>query len=391
MATVVADAAPPRQPVQPATTPPILRAVLFASCCVLIGVVWDISWHQSIGRDTFFSPPHLAIYLGGVVAGLACGWVVLRASFGGGDAAATVSFWRFFRGPLGAWVSIWGAIAMLTSAPFDDWWHGAYGLDVKILSPPHALLAAGIGAISLGALLMAVSLQNRATDPRLHRRLALYTVVAAGLFLLMDGILSTEFHYRIYMHLPGFYVSAAIGFPVVLTAAARAADVRWPALGTALVYSAVTLLMMWILPLFPAEPRLAPINVPVTRMVPPSFPLLLVVPALAIDLLLRRWGTRPRWQLALAAGLLFGVTFVAAQWPFAEFLMSDAAQNPIFAGDNFPYQVSQRSSYYRRVFVDGGGSAWSAFGSSLVSGSLYAIPSAWVGLFLGDGMRRVRR
>ena len=33
---------------------------------------------------------------------------------------------------------------MITSAPFDNWWHEAYGLDVKILSPPHMLLAAGI-------------------------------------------------------------------------------------------------------------------------------------------------------------------------------------------------------------------------------------------------------
>ena len=48
-----------------------------------------------------------------------------------------VRFWGF-RAPLGAWVAIWGAFAMLTSAPFDDWWHNAYGLDVKVLSPPHS-------------------------------------------------------------------------------------------------------------------------------------------------------------------------------------------------------------------------------------------------------------
>jgi len=32
---------------------------------------------------------------------------------------------------------------MLASAPFDDWWHNAYGLDVRIISPPHMVLAAG--------------------------------------------------------------------------------------------------------------------------------------------------------------------------------------------------------------------------------------------------------
>ena len=44
-------------------------AALFGSTSIIIGGEWDISWHQSIGRDTFWSPPHLAIYLGGIVAG----------------------------------------------------------------------------------------------------------------------------------------------------------------------------------------------------------------------------------------------------------------------------------------------------------------------------------
>src|SRR5690606_17882495 len=256
--------------------PTLLYTVLFSSACVLVGVLWDISWHQSIGRDTLFSPPHLAIYLGGIVAGVACGWEVLRTSFGkAADRSATVPFWRFFRAPLGAWIVIWGAIAMLTSAPFDDWWHNAYGLDVKILSPPHALLAAGIGAINLGALVMVLAVQNRARTHDVRRRLAFLTVAAAGLLLLMVATITSEYHYRVYMHRPDFYTACAIAFPAVLIAAARAADIRWPAAATAGVYMGVTLTLMWILPLFPAEPRLAPISIQVTHMVPPSFPLLL--------------------------------------------------------------------------------------------------------------------
>ena len=42
----------------------------------MIGVHWDISWHRSIGRDTFWTAPHLAIYLGGVLAGLSSAPVV---------------------------------------------------------------------------------------------------------------------------------------------------------------------------------------------------------------------------------------------------------------------------------------------------------------------------
>src|SRR6516225_4962978 len=140
-----------------------IYAVLFASTSVILGVMWDISWHRTIGRDTFWTPAHLAIYLGGIVAGLTCGWVALHTTFRGTpeERGASVRFWGF-RAPLGAWVCIWGAFAMVTSAPFDDWWHNAYGLDVKIGSPPHMPLAAGTAATRGAPMLMALPSKNRA-------------------------------------------------------------------------------------------------------------------------------------------------------------------------------------------------------------------------------------
>ena len=36
--------------------------------CILVGVYWDISWHMSIGRDTFWTPAHLAIQAGGIIS-----------------------------------------------------------------------------------------------------------------------------------------------------------------------------------------------------------------------------------------------------------------------------------------------------------------------------------
>ena len=44
---------------------------------VIIGAHWDISWHTSIGRDTFWTPAHGAIYLCGVLAGIAFGYFVV--------------------------------------------------------------------------------------------------------------------------------------------------------------------------------------------------------------------------------------------------------------------------------------------------------------------------
>src|SRR5581483_9809103 len=84
----------------------------------VIGAQWDISWHRSIGRDTFWTPAHMAIYLCGIVAGIASAWLILGSTFRR-LTDDTVAMWGF-RGPLGAFLAAWGGVAMLTSAPFDD-------------------------------------------------------------------------------------------------------------------------------------------------------------------------------------------------------------------------------------------------------------------------------
>src|SRR5690349_24716882 len=89
------------------------RAVVVAAACVMVGVYWDISWHMSIGRDTFWTPAHLLIQTGGLIAGIGSGIVVLKTTFRGTatDRATSVNFWGF-RGPLGGWICIWGCGAM---------------------------------------------------------------------------------------------------------------------------------------------------------------------------------------------------------------------------------------------------------------------------------------
>ena len=144
----------------PGTVPWPCLATILAGWLLTIGILWDISWHATIGRDSFWTPAHIAVYLGGTLGGMVCGWIVLRSTFGGRALGppewGTVSVLGF-RGPLGAWISIWGAAAMLLSAPFDDWWHNAYGLDVRIISPPHVVLALGMYHVVLGAVVLAWS------------------------------------------------------------------------------------------------------------------------------------------------------------------------------------------------------------------------------------------
>ena len=308
-----------------ATVPWYVYSVLFASTSVILGVLWDISWHQTIGRDTFWTPAHLAIYVGGVVAGLTCGWLALQTTFAGSqaDRDRAVRFWGFYA-PFGAWVCIWGTFAMLTSAPFDDWWHNTYGLDVKILSPPHVILAAGIGAIQVGAMLMVVAWQNRTRWT--------FAAAAAPVPLQRRTHASQHRHaldriHRALGHAPlallsgvGLRVPIRAGWSRTRVEGALAGDV------VALVYTAITMVMLWLLPLFHGRPLLGPIYVPLDRFLPPDPPLLLVVPAIAIDFLLQRFGRLSNLRLAALMAPAFVATFVAVQWPFADFLMTPWAR-----------------------------------------------------------------
>src|ERR1700742_2779390 len=67
-----------------------------------IGGAWDVSWHRSIGRDTFWTPAHMAIQACGVLAGIMCVWLIAQATFGHDSRlkAASVSVFGL-RAPLG--------------------------------------------------------------------------------------------------------------------------------------------------------------------------------------------------------------------------------------------------------------------------------------------------
>jgi len=348
-------------------------------------VLWDISWHQTIGRDTFWTPAHLAIYLGGVVAGLTCGWLALHTTFAGSAEARaqSVRFWGFMA-PFGAWVCIWGTLAMLTSAPFDDWWHNTYGLDVTILSPPHAVLAAGIGAIQIGAMLMAVALQNRSAGS--DARLIMLYLCSAGLLLVNASIIGSEYLERWGMHQALFYMVACGIFPFFLVSTARASLARWPATTAAVVYTVVKASMIWILPLFAARALLGPIYVQVDRFIPTSFPLMLIAPAVAIDLVIRRIGGGRDWRLAAATGVAFLAVFVPAQWMFATFYVSPTSSNWFFGGHLMPYFVDP--SAQQRWFVL---RPPDSLALGLPIAGLLAVASARLGLWWGNWMSRVRR
>ena len=371
------------------TLPWYLWAAAGAVTSAYIGGYWDISWHRSIGRDTFWSPPHMAIYACGVLAGLSAAYLIFTATFGKQSplAAVSVKIWGF-RGPLGAFICAWGGLAMLVSAPFDDWWHNAYGLDVKIISPPHMVLAAGFFGINFGAIMLMLAFLNRASGASRAglQRMFLYVgsmAVCESLLLKLEYISRPEMHGSL------FYVIVILGTLGIIVALGVGSRHPWGCTIVTTVYTIFGAAFLWILPLFPAQPKLGPVYTPVTHFIPWEFPLLVIVPAFVTDVILRKTaGLRPAAR-ALVTGTAFFATFLFVQWPFANFLMSPSARNWFFGTTYRDYGTPATSLYARFEFVPP--ESTDILVRGLIVAAIVSCLMAYAGILAGRAMQRVQR
>ncbi|MES1205121.1 MAG: hypothetical protein ABUS79_04215 [Pseudomonadota bacterium] len=362
---------------------------LGSSFAAAFGTHWDIAWHRSIGRDSFWTPPHVAIYASAVMAAVAALARILPATFGGAAASSSSSSVRVlgFRGPLGAFVSAWGGGAMLASAPFDDWWHNAYGLDVKILSPPHVVLALGIIALHVGALVMIAGALNRSDGAR-RRTLELLVIVVGGNIVVGLLTLFMEKTVRPFMHLGSFYFVVGLAVVPVLAAVQGATGRRWAATSVAGVYAVFLLGLLWTFPLVPAQPKLGPVLVPVTSLVPPEFPLLLLPAALALDAWTWRRRGRPGPTAVVTGALLFLGVFLLCQWPFASFLMSPPARNFFWGARYFDFWMPASAAYRRYAFLQEPASATAIWLAAALGVTALALGA---GRGVGRWLARLRR
>jgi hypothetical protein len=402
MATSDIALAPADSPLaQAGRTPWYIWLSIAGVTSAMIGVHWDISWHRSIGRDTFWTPAHIAIQLCGVIAGITCGYLILATTFTKSKLRASSINVLGFRGPLGAFVCAWGGFTMITSAPFDDWWHNAYGLDVKILSPPHVLLAIGMVAVEIGALLLVAAQMNRASgvpgntsgENSLETRRGLESLFlyVAGMILVALMVVVFEYTHRVFLHTAICYRVISMLTPIVIAAASRATGRRWAATVVSGVYFVFMLGFLWILPLFPAQPKLGPVMHEVTQFIPEGFPLLIVVPAFLLDWLWPRmdknkWGTAKQ---AVVSGTLFLGSLLAVQWPFADLLQSPLGRNAFFGSIYYDYFQSPQSYAATWRFVPF--ETQSQFRIGLVIALACAMVSMWIGFKAGEWLRRVQR
>ncbi len=117
-----------------------------------LSVYWDAWWHEAIGRESFWIPPHVGIYAG------------LFVSLGG-----FFLLYRLQRGkiPQALWVYAAGVAALVTSGYADEQWHMVYGIEKvgtlsAIWSPTHvaAVLSGIVAALGIISYLSTMTKRN---------------------------------------------------------------------------------------------------------------------------------------------------------------------------------------------------------------------------------------
>ncbi len=168
----------------------LMRIITTALFSAVLAGTWDVWWHGALGRETFWSPPHLLLYASVIVA-------ICSGMYG----------WWWIREK--SW--IWLAVVLLlipASAPFDELWHRIFGVEpvnspLIVWSPPHVLLALAL----VGSFLFLFHHLHRDDDviaKHLLQSVALASVVSLLLFVVSP--LEPIGPY----HLIGFY-GAAVG------------------------------------------------------------------------------------------------------------------------------------------------------------------------------------
>ncbi len=361
--------------------------------CAVLGLHFDIAWHRSIGRDSFWNPAHLVLYSSGVLSATFCCYLVAATTWGHHPELQrhSIRVWGL-RAPLGVFVAGWGGLGVLYDAIFDNWWHNAYGLDVRFTSPPHLLFSLSLWFEMIGGLLLAFSYLNRtAAHPALNRKRLQSIVLYMGALIATAQLFACfSYTWDTRLHTTKPYLAVAIFLPVSLAVMARVTRHRWTCTLLTAIYSVLLIALILILPLFPATPRLGPIYVPVTHFIPPRFPLLVIVPALALDLLWQHSRRLGHLVNALISGVLFILLFAAAEWPFATFLLSPASDNRFFG---------TRYLGFDDLTAPPDASLWTfqmpSHGTHLAAGLCAAAALAALGFYLGssvgDRLRLIRR
>ena len=118
---------------------------------------------------------------------------------------------------------------------------------------------------------------------------------------------------------------------------------------------------------------------------------LLIAPAVAIDMIMRRLGDRNPWFVSLLLGVSFVAVFLAVQWPFGTLQASEIGRSAFLGGSHGDYQnLAEWLVGPRRLWTDDGGWRTTLFRVSTFA-VLAATVSSRLGIARGNFLRRVVR
>ena len=261
------------------------------------GFYTDVAYHVAYGRDeVLFTAPHTAIFVGlcliaaAAVAGIATAHLS-RAEVGVRLSGIQVP-WSLL--PL----LILGSAAVL-GFPIDELWHGQYGVDVTMWSPPHMLMI--MGAAMSGTSVWLVLAEAGVSARSSKRALALHAITAA---LAIQGLMAPlgEFSFGV----PQFQ---QLYHPVIVMIAGGALVAARLVLGRGWTLGVVAIMFV-----LSEVDRMLLLEGAGIGPVETVDPMIWVGSALVVEVVALALGTRRVLRFALAAGLGVGTVGLATEW-----------------------------------------------------------------------------
>jgi len=334
----------------------------------------DMANHWLNKPETFFSPPHAAVYTGVAIMIFGSIWALMRnfparnqsVVNKGNDKEvnklSSESDRNFkFEGlsnielfPLSIKLIFYGVIVLALAGPFDLTWHTLFGLD-GLLSPSHATFRIGQALCGIGAVLGIVSTFRSIDSTAEHneyRNLYLVAIIIAmaSLWRVIGGVISmvtlpfsNTYNFQWNPDPLAAVIIATVCFPFFIALmlfcsfrlgnssidnkftdnkSKSAAEEGFKfgiltATGTAYV---IITLFTAVIP-----------NKYLLTIIP--FYLLNIVPIIAADILLTKVYTqsnsdKPRKVARIIAGAILGITFFTLQYPYIAYTYNEVMQNP---------------------------------------------------------------
>lgn len=276
--------------------------VVVGALTALFGTYWDEAWHTDLGRDTFWSPPHMFLYAGPALVTMALMLWLAAATLQLGNLRAALS-----QGPLA--LGIVGAAVTIASAPVDDFWHEVFGRDAVLFSPPHTM-----GLVGILALFASVLIES--TRMRAGRWLTTFTSAAIlGGFVVLTFEWDADVpQFANVFYLPILSGAAALALGLVH----RVARDPWIGVKAALIYTGLMAAVVGVLRIMGHSTPIVPA---------------LLLPAVAFDLLAQRRATRWLWAAT------FSMAIYATYVPYLNLILNGVYLRTVDAFVGLPLAV----------------------------------------------------